>query len=166
MIPIFPVGCKAVFIYEANTKEYEVGEFGALKNAKMPSFIKSIMQDNGDLWIVGGADARGVPLKSVLKFKDGELNTITSIPRARNPANGLAMDGNNLYLIGGIRKEDDRMQWSKSCEMYSILDNTWSTLPDMNYKKPHQTVFKYNRWVFAMGMQINDFPNIEKLNLD
>lgn len=59
--------------------------------------------------MVGGADSKGLPSKALLLLKDGELTNLAPMPKGKNPTNGLILDGEKIYVIGGLRVEDGKL---------------------------------------------------------
>ena len=74
---------------------------------------------------------------------------------------------NNIFIIGGKIGED---MFSKQCFVYSIDDNKWYTLPDLNYAKNKKCVTVVNdKWLYAFGGKANEAGlsyKFERLELD
>lgn len=64
--------------------------------------MKTVFFNDGTAYIVGGADSKGTPVRSMLKCKDGELTNLTPLPKAKNPTNGLIVYDKYIYVIGGL----------------------------------------------------------------
>lgn len=64
---------------------------------------------DGTLLLVGGADEKCNPSRSLLQCKDGELINLAPLPRAKNPINGLVLYENFVYVIGGMRNEENKV---------------------------------------------------------
>jgi len=49
---------------------------------------------------------------------------------------GLVHIDGLVYVIGGMRVEEEKYTWSRSCEVYSLSLNKWTPLKDMKLPKP------------------------------
>lgn len=58
----------------------------------------------------------------------GEILVKEQMPFNKNPANGLVYIHPYVYVIGGMRVEEDKYSWTKSCEVYNLDNNTWTIL--------------------------------------
>jgi hypothetical protein len=65
-----------------------------------------------------------------------------------------------------MRIEDEKYSWSKSCEVYSLELNQWRALADMKQRKPQQTLFRFNQYIYAMGLPVtSEKSNIERYDI-
>jgi hypothetical protein len=46
-------------------------------------------------------------------------------------------DQNEIFVIGGMRIEDEKHTWSRSCEVYNLKENSWRSIAEMKQRKPH-----------------------------
>lgn len=126
--------CPFMYSYNLETREYQVGEFEAPENY-LPYYIKTVFIENGDVLFVGGADKSGMPVKTNILFSsnEGTLSLKESLPRSKNPGNGLIYlpETNEIYVIGGMRVEDEKHTWTRSCEVYNLKENSWKSIADM-----------------------------------
>ncbi|CAD8144992.1 unnamed protein product [Paramecium pentaurelia] len=165
-LPLIPPFAKVMYLYDPETQEYQIGEFQDLRHQQIPQFLKTIFLNDGTTYIVGGADSKGNPVRSMLKCKDGELTNLAPLPKAKNPTNGLIIYDKFIYVIGGLQVVDDKLQWSKTCAKYCIQENKWYNIESMNYPKPNQSIFRINNFIYAFGFQQHEFINFEKYDID
>ena len=82
-----------------------------------------------------------MPVKTNILFSaiEGTLSLKEPLPRSKNPANGLVYipDANEIFVIGGMRVEDEKHNWTRSCEVYNLKENIWRSIADMKQRKPH-----------------------------
>ncbi|CAD8076402.1 unnamed protein product [Paramecium sonneborni] len=164
-IPLIPNFAKVMYLYDLETQEYQIGEFQDLRSQQIPQFLKTVFLNDGTAYIVGGADSKGNPVRSMLKCKDGDLTNLSPLPKAKNPSNGLIVYDKYIYVIGGLKVIDDKLSWTKSCEKYCIQENKWYNIESMTYAKPNQSIFKINHHIYAIGFQQHEFINFERYDI-
>lgn len=45
----------------------------------------------------------------MLKCKDGDLSNLASLPKSKNPTNGLILYDKFIFVIGGLKIEDKKL---------------------------------------------------------
>ncbi|CAD8064246.1 unnamed protein product [Paramecium sonneborni] len=165
-VPLIPTFAKIMYLYDLETQEYQIGEFQDLRHQQIPQFLKTVFLNDGTAYIVGGSDSKGNPVRSMLKCKDGDLTNLAPLPKAKNPSNGLIVYDEYIYVIGGLKIIEDKLQWTKTCEKYSIRLNKWYNIEPMNYPKPNQSIYRLNQYIYAIGFQQHEFINFERYDIN
>ena len=60
--------------------------------------------------LVGGADQNGMPVKTnfIFSSKSRQLTPKEPLPKPKNPGNGLVSHDDHIYVIGGMRIEEEK----------------------------------------------------------
>lgn len=100
-LPIFPIKKNHCFLYNIQTKNYEIQEFEQLQY--LPDYPKTIIIPNGDIHIIGGTK-NDIVIDTHLVFRSSssEVFKLGNLPLPRNPSNSLVYHNKCIYLIGGI----------------------------------------------------------------
>ena len=163
-MPIFPMRGKYCFLYNLETKDYDIQECEKLDI--LPAFPKTILLPSGDLHIIGGVDDNNNLLQQhiVYRHHKGEIAKLAQLPSPKNPSNGLVYHNNCIYVVGGLKAKGG---WDNECLQYDIKRNEWRTIPSMNAVKPHQSVVVFRNSIIAFGLAFSETTlNIERLDIE
>ena len=118
-------------------EEYDPGKGTWATKTPMPTarFGMESVVWNDEIYVIGGRDGNLV-LSTVEKYNSATdtWTTLRSMPTGRwNPMTEV-VDG-KIYAIGGISGTGDNRKTLATVEVYSIRDNTWSSLPDAPFSR-------------------------------
>lgn len=90
---------------------------------------------NDEIYVIGGRDGNLV-LSTIEKYNSATdmWTTLRSMPTERWFPMTEVVDG-KIYVIGGISGTGDNRKTVATVEVYSIKDNTWSSLPDAPFSR-------------------------------
>jgi hypothetical protein len=90
-------------------------------NFKLPDYHKSISVSNGDLFVVGGADAGGKKSTSIFKmdFEGCGLVLCNKLKYGRS-SHSICFNNKYIYVLGGFLNDQSP---TNRCERYDITNN-------------------------------------------
>ena len=120
-IPLLIPNKKTCFLFDINTKLFELQEF---EIDGLPVFPKTILLPNGDLHIIGGVDENEnvVDTHHVFRTRTSEIYNLDHLKVPRNPENGLIYLNRKIYLMGGL---NEKKEWERSCFCYNMEQKEW-----------------------------------------
>lgn len=121
-------------------------------NFKIPSFHKSIVTPNGDIYVVGGCDADDQSKKLPTTYQyDWNKNTL--VMRAKmncgRSSFGICYMNKSIWVVGGLT---DNSIYTRTCEKFDLQTGKWSQIADLNHEilSPCVTGFN-NKYLFKFG---------------
>ena len=120
----------------------------------------SWVNHNNKLYILGGTDDFNKPSKIFLEY-DPIKNSIRRLPDSQfsHSRHNLFSYNNQIFVVGGDRLE---------CEKYDIINNEWSSLPNLSFKQIYPVLYVHNDILysfFGIDENIKKTDNAQKLNL-
>ena len=115
---------------------------------------------NNKLYILGGTDDFNKPTQIFLEY-DPIKNILRRLPDSKytHSRHNLFSYNNQIYVVGGDRLE---------CEKYDIINNEWSTLPNLVFKQIYPVLYVHNDILysfFGIDENIKKTDSAQKLNL-
>ena len=115
---------------------------------------------NNKLYILGGTDDFNKPTQIFLEY-DPIKNILRRLPDSKytHSRHNLFSYNNQIYVVGGDRLE---------CEKYDIINNEWSTLPNLMFKQIYPVLYVHNDILysfFGIDENIKKTDSAQKLNL-
>jgi N-acetylneuraminic acid mutarotase len=108
---------------------------------------------DGKLYVIGGTDGSKV-LSTMDMFDPNTCEWVpkNSMPTDRELLASASIDG-KIYVIGGLRKVGGAFDYGglNTMEMYDVLTETWSQLPDMPTKRWGHSAIVYNSKIYVFG---------------
>jgi hypothetical protein len=126
----------------------------------IPIRFCSIQTNDGRIFITGGAKNTSQSSNHAYEFRNG---TLIQLPNMINPREGhcLAAVGNSYIYAIGSRLYNT----SKTCEVYSIENNTWREKPELNRNRYLSTaVTIQQRYIYVFGGYEPSVTDIERLD--
>ena len=115
---------------------------------------------NNKLYILGGADDFSKSTQIFLEY-DPYKNTLKRLPDSKftHSRHSLFAYNNQIFVVGGDRLE---------CEKYDIINNEWSTLPNLSFKQIYPVLYVHNNILysfFGIDENFKKTDNAQKLIL-
>ena len=112
------------------------------------------------LYILGGADDFSKSTQIFLEY-DPYKNTLKRLPDSKftHSRHSLFAYNNQIFVVGGDRLE---------CEKYDIINNEWSTLPNLSFKQIYPVLYVHNNILysfFGIDENFKKTDNAQKLIL-
>ncbi|MBS4034202.1 MAG: T9SS type A sorting domain-containing protein [Ignavibacterium sp.] len=112
---------------------------------------------DSNLYLIGGAIVVGDTINSTSEmymFKPctNEWILKNPMPTARNNLACALLDG-KIYVLGGMQVNNSVVNWNglKSFEVYDLVTETWSTLPDMPRYRWGLSVVAFENKIYVLG---------------
>ena len=115
---------------------------------------------NNKLYILGGADDFSKSTQIFLEY-DPYKNSIKRLPDSKftHSRHSLFAYNNQIFVVGGDRLE---------CEKFDIINNEWSTLPNLSFKQIYPVLYVHNDILysfFGIDENFKKTDNAQKLIL-
>ena len=159
----FPMALNA-FLVIAVSLSHAVTNVGSWSTvASLPSKRQELpaVHYNGKIYAIGGMSQAGccnaIGNLTEYSIKDNRWKELAKCPTAANHPGVAALDG-KIYRISGWGNNSSGSAINKSCHVYDIASNKWSSIPDIPIASAAPGVVTYNGkiWVFG-GSTSNGF---------
>ena len=166
--PIYHVVCNIVppknevilYNVDLNTIVHKNIEFSKVTGLNHFLEESAWVNHNNKLYILGGADDFSKSTQIFLEY-DPYKNTIKRLPDSKftHSRHSLFAYNNQIFVVGGDRLE---------CEKYDIINNEWSTLPNLSFKQIYPVLYVHNDILysfFGIDENFKKTDNAQKLIL-
>ena len=166
--PIYQVVCnivppeKKVVLYNVNLDTIIRKNIEFSKLTGISHFLEESawVNHNNKLYILGGIDDFSRSTSIFLEY-DPIKNILKRLPDSKytHSRHSLFAYNNQIFVVGGDRIE---------CEKYDIIQNEWSTLPNLSFKQIYPVLYVHNDILysfFGIDESIRKTDEAQKLNL-
>ena len=119
---------------------------------RIPTFHKSIITPQGDIFLTGGSIPDNSGRKSNGTFYyDWSANSLRGLPNMINgrSSHGICYLNGNIYIIGGFL---NGQTFTTKCEKYNVQARNWKQMANLNYNSVACSVTSYNqKYLFKFG---------------
>jgi len=155
----------AVQIYNALTNSWSGGvALPVARFAGAATYVASV----DSIFYIGGVDGGWNPMSNVYRFKIGTAswNEVSQLPSAVAALDVTTGADGLIYAVGGSNNMFNVTEPIYSSGHYYCVNNdTWFSLPDMNYARKYLGVVPFENKIFAIGGNNNStiFNYVESL---
>lgn len=122
-----------------------------LQGTEVPSFHKSVVIPNGDIYLIGGTRKDGTKSGEILRYDNMSKSLVKEADEMKEARSsfGISFMRNNIYVIGGIGKND---KYLSSCERFNLKTKKWESLNSLNLACASFSCTPLNnRFIFKIG---------------
>lgn len=164
------VNTNKIFSYSLDSNKYYITEvdFKDLPVQKFPNYSRSLII-NGNLIVNGGYDEKNkvtLPYNLFYERVNKSIVRLSDMIYGHSAHSLIYIPPHYIYVISG--------SGTLKCEKYSMEDNTWTEIPEINVCRQNCSLFYYNKqYLYAFGGAYWDdtaksfvyIESVERLNL-
>jgi N-acetylneuraminic acid mutarotase len=155
----------AVQIYNARTNSWSGGvALPVARSSGAATYVASV----DSIFYIAGADAVGNAMSNVYRFKIGAASwtEVAQLPSAKAALDATTGADGLIYAVGGSDNALNVVNPVYSSGHYYCVNNdTWFTLPDMNYPRKYLGLVPFENKIMAIGGNNNTtiYGHVESL---
>lgn len=129
-------------------------------------FHSSIVAGSGKIYIIGGKDKNQELISEIEVYNpfDDSIAVIGNLSSPRGYFNPV-MHGDFIYIIGGLKKVDNKLEFSSDVERININDNSVQTVSSLQIARTDYQFVKDGSTIKIIGGRADSYESMRRIEL-